>query len=318
MPNPLHLILFLIGAVAMRGAGSTFNDLVDRDLDLKVERTRGRPLASRRIGARSALVFLVAQALVGLAVLLCFNAFTIGLGIAALLPVAVYPFMKRITSWPQAMLGLAFAWGALVGWSGSFASLSWPPVALYAGAILWTMGYDTIYALQDVVDDAIVGIGSTALQFGTHVRLGVGILYGLALVACAAALWGIGAGIFAWVGWAGLGLHLARQVTRIAAGRPPAGACPVSLEPRCGADFVRRPCAAGLRGGRRRVRAAFPRCDSCDKPSSPLACGGTRKPPRGFSCQGLRDECGCGDERQSFDRPAIQWHGKRQGGARGR
>ncbi len=214
-PNLVHLALFTVGAIVMRGAGSTGNDIVDRDLDRSVERTRGRPLASRRLGTRQALAFLVAQALVGLAVLLCFNGFTVALGIAALLPVAVYPFMKRITNWPQAVLGLAFAWGALVGWSGTAGALAWPAVALYAGAILWTMGYDTIYALQDVADDAVVGIGSTAIRFGRHVRGGVATLYALATVAIGAALAGVGVGPLAWLGLAGFAAHLAWQVLRI-------------------------------------------------------------------------------------------------------
>lgn len=214
-PNLLHLALFTLGAIAMRGAGSTGNDIVDRDLDRSVARTRGRPLASGRVGTRQAAAFLVAQALVGLAVLLCFNGFTIGLGIAALVPVAVYPFMKRITNWPQAVLGLAFAWGALVGWSGTAGGLAWPALALYAGAILWTMGYDTIYALQDVDDDRVVGIGSTAIQFGRHVRVGVAMLYALALAAIAAALGGAGAGPWAWAGLLGFALHLGWQVARM-------------------------------------------------------------------------------------------------------
>lgn len=219
-PNLVHLALFTVGAIAMRGAGSTFNDLVDRDLDRKVERTRGRPLASGRVGAKAALAFLIALSLVGLAVLLCFNRTTVGLGLAALAPVAVYPFMKRITNWPQFVLGLAFAWGALVGWSATTGSLGWPPLALYAGAILWTMGYDTIYALQDIADDAVVGIGSTAIRFGAHVRGGVASLYGLAVVACGAALVGVGAGPWAWLGLAGFALHLASQVVRIRADDP--------------------------------------------------------------------------------------------------
>ena len=214
-PDLLHLVLFMIGAIAMRGAGSTFNDLVDRDIDLKVERTRGRPLASRRIGAAAALAFLVAQSLVGLAVLLSFNRFTIALGLAALLPVAIYPFMKRITDWPQAVLGLAFAWGALVGWSSVFGALAWPAAMLYLAAILWTMGYDTIYAMQDIVDDEAVGIGSTAIAFGAKVRAGVASLYALAVLAAAAALAGAGAGILGWAGLAGFALHLAGQVRRI-------------------------------------------------------------------------------------------------------
>ncbi len=214
-PNLLHLGLFMVGAIVMRGAGSTGNDIVDRDLDRSVARTRGRPLAARRITTRQAVAFLVAQALVGLAVLLCFNGVTIGLGIAALLPVAVYPFMKRITNWPQFVLGLAFAWGALVGWSATAGSLAWPALALYAGAILWTMGYDTIYALQDIDDDTAVGIGSTAIQFGRHVRGGVATLYALALGAIGAALAGVGAGPLAWIGWAAFAAHLAWQVVRI-------------------------------------------------------------------------------------------------------
>lgn len=213
--NLVHLILFMAGAIAMRGAGSTFNDLVDRDLDRKVERTRGRPLASRRVGATGAALFLVLQALIGFAVLLCFNRFTIGLGIAALLPVAFYPFMKRITSWPQVVLGLAFAWGALVGWSATFGSLAWPAVALYVGAILWTMGYDTIYAVQDVADDALVGIGSTAIAFGSRVREGVAVLYFGATAACATALAGAGVGPLAWLGLVGFAAHLAWQVSRL-------------------------------------------------------------------------------------------------------
>ena len=214
-PSLMHLALFMVGAIVMRGAGSTFNDIVDRDIDRKVERTRARPLASRRVSVKAAAVFLVLQALVGLAVLLCFNRFTVGLGIAALLPVAFYPFMKRITSWPQAVLGLAFAWGALVGWSALFGSLAWPPLALYLAAILWTMGYDTIYAVQDIADDAIVGIGSTALRFGPRVREGVAVLYALSLAACAAAFGGIGAGPFVWLGLAGFAVHLVVQVARI-------------------------------------------------------------------------------------------------------
>ncbi len=215
-PDVLHLVLFMIGAIAMRGAGSTFNDIVDRDLDRLVERTRGRPLASRRIGTRQAGAFLVAQCLVGLAVLLCFNRFTIGLGLAALAPVAIYPFMKRFTNWPQFVLGLAFAWGALVGWSATTGGLAWPALALYAGAILWTMGYDTIYALQDIADDAVVGIGSTAIQFGARVRSGVAILYGLSLACCGAALAGVGVGLWAWLGFAVFAAHLGWQVSRIA------------------------------------------------------------------------------------------------------
>ncbi len=147
-----------------------------------------------------AAVFLVGQCLVGLAVLLTFNPFAIVLGFGSLAVVAAYPFMKRITSWPQAVLGLAFSWGALMGWAGQFGSLGWPAVLLYAGAVFWTMGYDTIYAVQDIEDDAIAGIRSTARLFGARTKMAIGILYGLAGFCLAAALWGGHAGPLAWVG----------------------------------------------------------------------------------------------------------------------
>ena len=161
-PDVWHLLLFLIGAIAMRGAGCTYNDILDRKLDAGVERTRGRPLPSGRVSPRAAAVFLVAEALVGLAVLLAFNRFSIALGLASLVIVAVYPLMKRVTSWPQAALGLAFSWGALMGWAAHYGALGWPALLLYVSAVCWTIGYDTIYALQDARDDAIVGIRSTA------------------------------------------------------------------------------------------------------------------------------------------------------------
>ena len=149
----------------MRGAGSTYNDIIDRDIDAKVERTKWRPLASGRIDATAATVFLAAQCLAGLAVLLSFNGFTILLGFASLGVVGLYPFMKQISSWPQAVLGAAFAWGALVGWAAALGSLASAPLWLYLGAVFWTIGYDTIYAVQDIEDDAVAGIGSTARAF---------------------------------------------------------------------------------------------------------------------------------------------------------
>jgi 4-hydroxybenzoate polyprenyltransferase len=214
-PNLWHLVLFLIGAVAMRGAGCTYNDILDRKLDAGVERTRGRPLPSGRVTIRAAAVFLVAQALVGLAVLLCFNPFSIWLGLASLGVVAIYPLTKRVTSWPQAALGLAFSWGALMGWSATFASLALPPILLYASAFAWTIGYDTIYALQDARDDAIVGIRSTARLFGSHVKLGIGVFY----VACAAlafaAIETAGGGAIALIGWLAFCAHLTWQVSQV-------------------------------------------------------------------------------------------------------
>ena len=148
-PNLWHLFLMLVGAIVMRGAGCTWNDLVDRDIDGRVERTRSRPIPSGQITAKAAVVFLIAQALVGLIVLLQFNTFAIGTGIASLGVVAIYPFMKRITYWPQIFLGLAFSWGALMGWAGAFGRLDAPAFLLYAGSIAWVIHYDTIYACQD-------------------------------------------------------------------------------------------------------------------------------------------------------------------------
>ncbi len=220
LPSPVVLALFLIGAVAMRGAGCTYNDIVDRDLDKQVERTRGRPIPSGQVTPVQAAIFLVALSLVGLAVLLTFNPFAIMLGMGSLAVVAAYPFMKRITSWPQFVLGLAFSWGGLMGWAGQFGSLEWPAVALYAGAVFWTMGYDTIYAVQDFEDDAIAGIRSTARLFGARTKLAIAILYGLASFCLAAALWGGHAGPVAWIGLAAFVTHLVRQVTKVSLADP--------------------------------------------------------------------------------------------------
>jgi 4-hydroxybenzoate polyprenyltransferase len=215
---PLHwrdLLLFFAGAVVMRGAGSTYNDFIDRDIDSKVERTKSRPLASGQIGIIAAGSFLAAQCAAGLIVLLSFNRATIVLGFASLAVVALYPFVKRFSSWPQAVLGAAFAWGALVGWSAALGSLAPAALFLYLGAVFWTIGYDTIYAVQDVEDDTLVGIGSTARVFGSRVRLGVGCLYALAVIFIGAALIAAGAGFMAQGGLFLFGLHLAWQATRV-------------------------------------------------------------------------------------------------------
>ncbi len=214
-PNLGHLALFLIGAIAMRGAGCTYNDILDRKLDAGVERTRNRPLPSGRVSVKAAAVFLVAEALVGLAVLLSFNRFSIGLGIASLAIVAVYPMMKRVTSWPQAVLGLAFSWGALMGWAATFAGLALSPILLYASAFSWTIGYDTIYAMQDARDDAIVGIRSTARLFEGHARLAVGLFYAAAAALALAAIALIGGGWVAWVGWLAYAGHLGWQLSKV-------------------------------------------------------------------------------------------------------
>jgi 4-hydroxybenzoate polyprenyltransferase len=214
-PDLWHLVLFLVGAVAMRGAGSTYNDIVDRDLDARVERTRDRPLPSGRVSLKGALAFLAVQGLVGLAVLLQFNRFAILTGLASLGIVALYPFMKRFFWMPQIVLGLAFAWGGLMGWAAADGSLSAAPVVLYLGAVAWVVGYDTIYALQDIEDDEIAGIRSSARFFGARVRLGVAAAYGLAALLIAASLVLADASP---VGFAGLALfagHLAWQVARI-------------------------------------------------------------------------------------------------------
>jgi 4-hydroxybenzoate polyprenyltransferase len=219
-PSLWHLALFLVGAIAMRGAGCTYNDILDRKLDAGVERTKGRPLPSGRVSVGAAVVFLVAQALVGLAVLVSFNAFSMALGLASLAIVAVYPLMKRVTSWPQAVLGLAFSWGALMGWAATFGALAPPALLLYASAFCWTIGYDTIYALQDARDDAVVGIKSTARLFGAQARLGVGLFYLLSALFAQGALLTVGSGFLAEFGWAGYCAHLLWQVARIEGASP--------------------------------------------------------------------------------------------------
>ncbi|MDB5612675.1 MAG: 4-hydroxybenzoate octaprenyltransferase, partial [Devosia sp.] len=155
-------VLMFFGAALMRGAGCTFNDIVDRDIDMQVARTRSRPIPSGQVTTREALYFMIAQALLASVILFQFNRFTVWACVASLVLVAIYPFMKRITWWPQAFLGLAFSYGALVGWSSQIGGLGWVPVLLYAGTILWVIGYDTLYALQDIEDDALIGVKSTA------------------------------------------------------------------------------------------------------------------------------------------------------------
>jgi 4-hydroxybenzoate polyprenyltransferase len=210
-----HLILFFVGAFAMRGAGCTWNDIVDRDLDARVERTRSRPIPSGQVTVASAAAFLALQALVGLAVLLQFNPFTIYVGFASLAVVAVYPFMKRITYWPQIVLGLAFSWGALMGWPATFARLDLPAFLLYAGAISWVIGYDTIYAHQDREDDALIGIKSTALLFRERTKPMLALFYALAVALIALAGWSAGAGLIFALGLLAFAAHLAWQIARL-------------------------------------------------------------------------------------------------------
>ncbi|HEX8666100.1 MAG TPA: 4-hydroxybenzoate octaprenyltransferase [Beijerinckiaceae bacterium] len=214
-PDPLHCLLFFIGAVAMRGAGSTYNDIVDRDLDGRVERTRDRPLPSGQVSVPQALAFLAALALIGLAVLLQFNRFAVATGVASLGIVALYPFMKRVIWLPQVVLGAAFAWGGLMGWAAAFGSLALPAVLIYLSAVAWTVGYDTIYALQDIEDDEVAGIKSSARLFGARVRPAVALCYAIAAALLAASLVLVKAGPIAYAGAAALAVHLAWQVRRI-------------------------------------------------------------------------------------------------------
>ena len=219
-PSLRLMLLFLLGALVMRAAGCAFNDLVDRDIDAKVARTAGRPLASGQIGARGALVFLVACSLVGLVVLLTMTPLAIGLGVLSLALVAAYPFMKRITWWPQAWLGLTFNWGALLGFAAVQGRLTMPAVVLYFQGVFWTLGYDTIYAIQDLEDDALAGVKSSALRLGGSVRRGVAAFYavavGLAVLAAATA----GLGVLAYAGVGFYALHLGWQARQVRADDP--------------------------------------------------------------------------------------------------
>jgi len=210
-----YTVLFLIGAFAMRGAGCTWNDIVDRDLDARVERTRSRPIPSGQVSVARAAAFLVLQALIGLAVLLQFNRATIFIGLASLVVVAIYPFMKRITYWPQIVLGLAFSWGALMGWPAIFGTLDPPALLLYAGSISWVIGYDTIYAHQDREDDALIGIKSTALLFGERTRPMLALFFAAAVVLIGWAGWSAGGGLVFAIGLLAFASHLAWQVFRL-------------------------------------------------------------------------------------------------------
>lgn len=195
MPSLKLLLLFALGSIVMRGAGCIINDLFDRKLDAQVERTKHRPLASGELTAQQALLFLGLLLSIGLLILLQLNHLTVLLGLAAIIPVVLYPLMKRITYWPQAFLGITFNWGALMGFAAVTGKLELPAILLYIGSICWTLGYDTIYAHQDKRDDVIAGIKSTALRFGTNSRKWIGGFYIAALIFFALA------GAFAKLGW---------------------------------------------------------------------------------------------------------------------
>jgi 4-hydroxybenzoate polyprenyltransferase len=212
--------LFAAGALLMRGAGCTYNDIVDRDIDGRVARTAGRPIPSGEVSLTNAIVFLGALLGIALLILLQLDPFAIALGAASLALIAAYPFMKRVTYWPQAWLGLTFNWGALLGWAAATGELALPPVLLYGAGIAWTLGYDTIYAHQDKEDDALVGVKSTALRFGKTTRNWLSIFYGLTTVLFAAA--GAVAGL-AWpfyLGVAAAAAHFAWQIATLDTGDP--------------------------------------------------------------------------------------------------
>jgi 4-hydroxybenzoate polyprenyltransferase len=203
-----------IGAFAMRSAGCVYNDIVDRDLDRKVERTRLRPLASGRVSVRSAWALVFGLCLIGLVVLLQLNLTAQLVALASLALVAAYPFMKRITWWPQAWLGLVFSWGALVGWPAVTGSLDAPAILLWLGSVAWVVGYDTLYAIQDMEDDAMVGVKSSARRLGDKAPLGVGICYTLSLVGWGSALLVVKRDWLALAALFPAAVHLANQALR--------------------------------------------------------------------------------------------------------
>ena len=212
---PSVIVLFFVGAFVMRGAGCTWNDITDRDLDALVERTRSRPIPAGQVSVPQAAAFLVIQALIGLAVLLQFNRFAVATGIASLVIVAVYPFMKRITWWPQIVLGLAFSWGALMGFAVMLGRIDATALLLYAGSIAWVIGYDTIYAHQDAEDDALIGVKSTALLFGARTRPALMAFYATAVALIGGALWLAAARWPAAIGLVAFAAHLVWQIVRL-------------------------------------------------------------------------------------------------------
>jgi 4-hydroxybenzoate polyprenyltransferase len=209
------LFLWLaLGAFAMRSAGCVYNDIVDRELDRKVERTRLRPLASGRASLRSAWLLIGLLSLVGLLVLLRLNRPAALVAVASIVPVAAYPFMKRITWWPQAWLGLVFSWGALVGWPAVTHGLGWTPFLLWFGSIAWVIGYDTLYAIQDIEDDALVGVKSSARRLGEWAPIGIGLFYAIALLLWGAAIWSVRPDWLALLTLLPAAIHLADQALR--------------------------------------------------------------------------------------------------------
>lgn len=212
LPSGLYIALFAIGAIVMRGAGCVWNDITDRDFDAKVARTATRPIPSGEVSVKQAIAFMILLALIGLVILLQFNTETQIIGVSALALVAVYPFMKRITYWPQAWLGLTFNWGTLVGWSAMKPGLAIPALTLYAAGLFWTLGYDTIYAHQDKEDDAMIGVKSTALRLGENTRIWLSIFYLCATILIAASSLFIGVGWGFWILYGLATIHAVRQI----------------------------------------------------------------------------------------------------------
>lgn len=209
------LLLFALGAVVMRGAGCTLNDIMDRNIDARVERTRGRPLPSGRVSVKAAVLFMLGLSVTGLLILMQFNQFAVWVGFASIPLVIIYPLMKRITYWPQLVLGATFNWGALLGWAAATGGLAPAPVALYVAGIFWTLGYDTIYAHQDKEDDVLVGVKSSALRLGDRTRPWLWVFYG-----CAVAAMGVSGALagMTWPFYLSLTLtagHLAWQAGRV-------------------------------------------------------------------------------------------------------
>ena len=214
-PNITLLIEVFLGAALMRAAGCAYNDIVDRDFDAKVARTAGRPIPSGQISISQAWAFVVACALVSLGLLLTMGWLAIGLGVASLALVAAYPFMKRITWWPQAWLGLTFNWGALLGFAAATGRLDWPAALLYASGLFWTLGYDTIYAIQDLEDDALAGVKSSALRLGAAAPRAIAGFYGLSLALAFAAYVTAGLGVFFTPLFAVYAVQLMMQARRV-------------------------------------------------------------------------------------------------------
>ena len=209
------LILFAIGAMVMRGAGCTLNDIIDRDFDARVERTKSRPIPAGEISVMQAFIFMIFLSLIGFLILLTLNDFAILVGASSLILIALYPFMKRITYWPQAWLGLTFNWGALLGWATVRGEISASAILLYAGGVLWTLGYDTIYAHQDKDDDAMIGVKSSALALGDKTRPALVFFYSGFLICLILAGWLAKLSVFYYVGLTFAAIQLTWQIIKV-------------------------------------------------------------------------------------------------------